>query len=462
MPTTTEDSRIASDPPPSTETPASSHATLCYPTWRLLLLILLWGLAGLPVVYAPQYSTTWWISGGILLGLALLDAASTYWLKLPTITRKVAGSLPVGVPVKIILRIANQSKRRQRVIVHDFYPPEMVADSMPAKLTLPARRWLELEYEATANQRGTMQFTGTQIVWRSRGGLWRRNTVLGTPQTVRVYPNFRNVAKYALLATDNRISQMGIRKRRRRGEGIEFHQLREYREGDSLRQVDWKATSRARRIISREYQDERDQQIIFLLDCSRRMRSHDGELSHFDHSLNALLLLTYVAMRQGDAVGLHCFGGYDRWLKPQKGHTVMNHMLNTVFDLEPTLHTADFHKLAEEVLERQNKRSLLVVLSNVRGEDKDDLLPGLKLLSRRHLVLLANLRETALDDVLEQNIDDFDDALQWAGVTEFLAAREQAQQHLRNTGAQLLDVTPNKLPVAIVNRYLDIKQANLL
>ena len=93
-------------------------------------------------------------------------------------------------------------------------------------------------------------------------------------------------------------------QRRRRGEGLEFHQLREYREGDSQRQIDWKATSRSGQLISREYQDERDQQIMLLIDCGRRMRAQDDELSHFDHVLNAALLLAYVGLRQGDAVGL--------------------------------------------------------------------------------------------------------------------------------------------------------------
>ena len=133
-------------------------------------------------------------------------------------------------------------------------------------------------------------------------GLWKKNIIQPLKSEVRNYPNFSSVMKYSLLATDQRLNQMGILKKRRRGEGLNFHQLREYRDGDSLRQIDWNATARTHKLISRDYQEERDQQIIFLVDCGRRMLAHDDQLSHFDHTLNAILLLSHVALRQGDAV----------------------------------------------------------------------------------------------------------------------------------------------------------------
>ena len=102
---------------------------------------------------------------------------------------------------------------------------------------------------------------------------------------------------------------VGAHLRRRRGEGTEFQQLREYRLGDSLRQIDWKATQRARKLISRDYQDERNQQVMLLVDTGRRMLARDDGLSHFDHVLNAALLVAYIALRQGDVVGLLAAAG---------------------------------------------------------------------------------------------------------------------------------------------------------
>jgi uncharacterized protein (DUF58 family) len=261
---------------------------------------------------------------------------------------------------------------------------------------------------------------------------------------------------------DNRLSQMGILTRRRRGEGLDFHQLREYRLGDSPRQVDWKATSRMRKLISREYQDERDQEVIFLLDCGHRMLTKDDALSHFDHTLNAILLLTYVALRQGDAVGLSTFSGEERWVAPLKGVGTMNRILNSVFDLQPSTDAPDYTKAVMNLLARHKKRSLVIVISNLRDEDSDDLLPALQLLRKRHLVLLTSMQEQALTDVLESTVEDFDDAIRVAATHDYLRYRREAFERIQASGILSMDVVPTQLSVGLVNEYLAIKSSGIL
>jgi uncharacterized protein (DUF58 family) len=279
---------------------------------------------------------------------------------------------------------------------------------------------------------------------------------------VKVYPNFAAVAQYALLATDNHLSHMGIMKKRRRGEGQDFHQLREYRAGDSLRQIDWKASARMHKAISREYQDERDQEVIFMLDCGHRMMAKDDALSHFDHTLNAILLLTYVALRQGDAVGLGSFAGANRWLPAHKGQHNVQHMLNALYDLQPTAQAPDYAQAATELLVRQKKRALVILLTNLRDEDTDDLLPALHLLRTRHLVLLASMREQALDSALGAPVDNTEDALHKAATQHYLRTREATLERIRVAGIRCLDVTPHAMSVGLINHYLDIKRSAVL
>ena len=229
-------------------------------------------------------------------------------------------------------------------------------------------------------RRGDFRFGGIELRLASPLGLWEATRYVGAENPVRVYPNFRAIARYTLLATDNRLSQIGILQARRRGEGLEFHQLREYRQGDSLRSIDWKATSRTARLIAREYQDERDQRILLLIDCGRRMGAKDGELSHFDHVLNAALLLAHVGLRQGDAVGVLAMSGEPRYLAPRKSVATIHAILNRVYDLEPTPLTSDYEAAAQDVMRRLTRRSLVVLLTNLRDEDDDAILPALKLL----------------------------------------------------------------------------------
>ena len=243
---------------------------------------------------------------------------------------------------------------------------------------------------------------------------------------------------------------------------MEFHRLRDYRAGDSLRQIDWKATSRYRRAISREYQEERDQQVMFLLDCGRKMHALDGNLSHFDYTLNALLLLANVALRQGDSVGLMTFSGEQRWLAPRKGVSTLNLLLNSIYDLSTSTAPSDYLNAALQAQRRLSKRSLIVVMSNLRDEDSEELTLALQILRRKHLVLLASLRETVLGETLDADVTSFDQALRVAATHRYLTRRRTAHERLTANGALWLDVEPAQLSVQLVNRYLDVKTSGRL
>ena len=417
-------------------------------------------LSAIPV-WLPYAITFWWFVIGMLSIVLIADAASVIRSPQLTVQRRLSNSLPLGVWCDVVLHISNRGSA-QRLEVFDHHPASVTARGLPQHLYIQARAYARFRYQVHTKKRGEIHFPYAQIRYYSKLRLWRRNINYDLPSTVRVYPNFAVITKYLLLATDNRLSQMGIRKHRRRGEGQDFHQLREYREGDALRQIDWKATSRMQKLISREYQDERDQEIMFLIDCGQRMLAQDGELSHFDHCLNAVLLLAYVALRQGDAVGLATFSGDFRWLSARKGITTINQILNTVYDLQPSTSSPDYSSAVLKFLKRQTKRSLVIVVSNLRDEDSDDMLPALTTLKRRHLVLLASMQESIVKDTLSTDVHDFDDALRLAAAHEYVSYRKQALDQLHANGVLNLDVTPDQLSVGLVNRYLDIKASGLL
>ena len=311
-------------------------------------------------------------------------------------------------------------------------------------------------------QRGEFEFPRCELRVMSPFGLWWRRRFVETSSVVRVYPNYSTISKLLAFEVDNKLQLTGVRMSRRRGEGIEFHQLRDYREGDSLRSVDWKATARMSRLIAREYQDERDQQIVFLLDTGRRMLAKDAELSHFDHALNAMLLLSYVALRQGDCAGVMTAGPQRSWLPPRKGVGTINSILNHVYDINPQPVEVDYLAAATELAVRQRRRSLVVILTNVREEDSESLFAATGLLRRRHLVILASLREGALDEVLEHPVSSFDDALSYSGANQYLEARRESQDLLRARGVFVEDCLCEQLPAAITSRYLAIKRAGML
>ena len=404
-----------------------------------------------------------WQAAMIAMGLAaLLDLGLLYRLSVPGTKRNINTSIPLGVKRTVSLTLQNSSKHRCSFELFDHFPNDIEAVGMPLKLSLAPQECVELRYQIIAKARGKLNFTGVQFHLHSRWKLWQRDLFSHLENEVHVYPNFSAIPHLNLLATDNKLSQLGIIKRPRRGEGQDFHQLREYREGDSIRQIDWKATSRIRKVISREYQDERDQEVIFLLDCGHRMRAMDNDLSHFDHTLNALLMLSYVALRQGDAVGLSTFGGINRWGKPKKGYQTVQRLLNLTYDLQPGTDAPDYTQAASDLLVRHKKRALIIILSNVRDEDSAELQATIRLLKRRHLLLLASLREKPLDEAIETPPESIDAALRSSATHHYLQQRKASLDKLVNQGAVAVDVQPQELGPALINSYLNIKSSGKL
>ena len=426
-----------------------------------------WLLAGwlalaLVAAFWPAALPVWVGAGGGLALLLALDAALLARLGTPGIEREVTHSLALGVWSRVALRVQNRSRSPLRLVATDHPPPSMRTRGLPQPLTLPAGARVEISYGVRPQERGELYFEPAELLLASPLRLWRSRRRSGGQERVRVYPNFRAVMRYSLLATEHRTRQLGVRRRPRRGEGLDFHQLREYRPGDALRQIDWKVTARLHKTISREYQDERDQQIVFLLDCGRKMHARDETLSHFDHALDAVLLLAHVGLRQGDAVGLLTFSGERRWLAPRKGSSHLQPLLNTVYDLRTSTRASDYLAAAQELMARVPKRALVVLVSNLRDEDHDEISLAARLLGRTHLVLLASMRERVLASTLAASVRTLDDALRIAATHQYLASRARVHQQLRMTGVLALDVEPQQLAVTLVNGYLDIKSRGVL
>lgn len=432
------------------------------PTRRSLILLVLWCGFAVASIFLPALLPYWRVTGYLLAVLLLTDLAWLLQNNAFRFERQVNSNLPINAWSRVSLTLANLNNSFLKLTLFDHVPAAFEFRDMPVTQTVNANQVLQLRYRVRPLQRGDAEFSGMDLLVRTPLGLWQNRIVTAHGTKVRVYPNFAEISQYTLLATDNRLSQMGVKRRQRRGEGSDFNQLREYRVGDSFKQIDWKATSRQQKLISREYHDERDQQIIFLVDCGRRMRHIEDGQAQLDQALNAMLLLTYVAIRQGDAAGFLSFAGTERWLPPDKGKRTVNRMLNQCYDLDSTTQSADYLGVARKFLGLQRRRALVVILTNTRAEDNLDLIHAIKLLSRRHFVVLADLQEPGLRRTLESPVYDIDSALLFHGVYDYLQQRKQVHENLHHTGGLCLDTTARELPVRLVNQYLDIKRSGRL
>ncbi|MGV8917384.1 MAG: DUF58 domain-containing protein [Pseudomonas sp.] len=420
-------------------------------------------LSALGVDLAPSLPGVCWGFLLALVVLGVLDALKLSRVPSPKVLRQLPGSLALGRWSEIRIILTHDLGHALTLQVFDHVPDGLSFENLPQQITVAPGEQGQLGYRLRPLSRGHFQFEQCEVSLPSTLRLWTSRRYLPLLDAPRVYPDFAHLYGGQLLAVDNWLSQMGVRQRQRRGMGLEFHQLREFREGDSLRQIDWKATARQRTPIAREYEDERDQQIVFMLDCGRRMRSQDGDLAHFDHALNACLLLSYVALRQGDAVGFSTFAGeQDRYLAPIKGSGQLNVLLNHVYDLKSTQRAADYSVAVQSLLTRQKRRALVVLVTNLRDEDDEQLLGAVKQLSRAHRLLVVSLREELLDKVRQTPVQTWQDALTYCGTVDFLNARATLHERLIAHGIPVLDARPAELGAELVSRYLGWKKAGTL
>lgn len=398
---------------------------------------------------------------GTWIAVALVDAVLAYNQSAIEVSRTVSPNLSVNRETTVAIEVRNPESRTLRLFLQDETPRFTTARGAQRRLELAAGTQALVEYQLQATRRGDGDFGDVSLLIESPFRLWELRRRKKSENPIRVFPDFAAISQYLELVSDQKSQRLGLKVRPRRGDGLEFHQLHEYHPNEGIRSIDWKATARRRSLISRQYTVERDQRVVFLLDSGSRMRAKDGALSHFDHALNAMLLLSHVALRQGDTVTLKTFGPTNVWLPELRGVGAINQLLNAVYRIQTGLQTADFVGAAEELMQQQRKRSLIVLMTNLREEDSD-LEPALNLLRRRHVVLLASLRESAVDQALATPVRSFDQALSVAGASRYLAQRKQAQAGFSKNAHVLIDCVPNQLPIKLVNSYWQLKRAGTL
>jgi uncharacterized protein (DUF58 family) len=479
------------------------------PSRRLLLLLALIGVAALAALVAgvgrPLVSLA-----TLVAVLALLAAADADYVlsrrrwraSNVRYTRRLPAAFAIGVERPVRALLEHDGDYDWTCALYDHVDSSVVATGLPQSLLLPrkkrrpagmaegprmqARAWmpeveqrreqlpgairgLETSYSVTPTRRGEISFAPAELQVRSQAGLCELRVRVGAGETRRVYPDFAEIARYAWLAGDRRLQEIGIKTFVQRGEGTDFKQLSEYRYGDSVRHIDWKATLRHDKPIVREFQDERDQRVMLLIDCGRRMRADDRRgavgTAHFDQVLNAVMLLSYVALAQGDAVGALTFGtppGEEKLFEPRKGAHTLNALMGELYGVQPTPSHSDYVAAAQDLLRRQAKRALVIVITNFRDEDGSELGLALKLLRQRHLVLLASVRERIIGELISQPLSSGNAAFDVASAHLYEQSRRDAFRRLSARDALMVDAEPERLGIELVNRYHAVKRAGMI
>lgn len=432
---------------------------------RRLLYLLSLGL--LPLVlglWFPGVSQLGIVFNFAVGAFAAIDLIMTARKSSIEITREVAGTLSVGAKNPVSLLVQNRSKEPIQLEICDDYPQPAEVFDMPQSAKLGPWKEYEFQYLVKPHQRGRAEFSRVHFRYPSRFGLWWIRGERELVSEVNIYPDIRAVNEYELMAQKNRLSEMGLKMHRLRGQGSEFERLRDYRFEDELRHVDWKATAKHNRLISREFNVERNQNIVILLDSGRTMRNESDGISHLDRGLNAAIMLSYIALGQGDNVALTAFSSQiERATKAVRGKPGVQTIVRHTFDLEATPDVADYALAVEDMRRRHRKRSLVILITHVVDEQHlTSVGQYFRTLVSPHLVLCVFLRDPAMSRLANKvPVGDLE-SFHVAGAAEMLAAHTKQVAKLRESGVLVLETLPEHLTADVINQYLEVKARQLM
>jgi len=351
--------------------------------------------------------------------------------------------------------------RRLPIWLRDEPPPTFgiaEADRVLAATVRPGEP-VTLVYQLRPPRRGDYAFGDLHLRWGSALGLLRRQARFPAAAPVKVYPNLADVRKYDLLLRQNRLWELGLRNARLFGSGSEFERLRDYQPDDEYRRINWKATARRGKPITIEYETERSQNLLAVLDTGRMMRSPVGEVAKLDYAVNSVLLLTFVAAQKGDRVGLLTFA--DRpgaWLTPRSGKGQFLRMLELLYAVDSEPVEPDYTAALAYLSARQTRRSLVLLFTDLTGSiTTEALVAQLSRLARRHLPLLVTIRDPTVQRLARAPIVDSRSLHERTIAEQLLEERRLTLDQLRARGVLTLDVAADELSVAVIDKYLELK-----
>jgi uncharacterized protein (DUF58 family) len=273
-----------------------------------------------------------------------------------------------------------------------------------------------------------------------------------------------DVRRYDLLLRRNRLQELGLRRSRVFGEGTEYERLREYLPDDEYRRIDWKATAKRNRPITIEYQTERSQHVLAVVEVGRMMRSAVGRMAKLDFVINAVLFLAYVATGKGDKVGLMTFADQvEQFIAPRGGRGQFYRLLESLYGVKAQPAEPDYGRAFSYLATKQRKRALVIIFTDLSGGlSMQSLVRHASLLARKSLPLVVTISDPDVHRAAERMPQNSLDVYQRAAAIELLDERRIALESLTRQGVQTLDVPANHLSMDVINRYLELKGRMLL
>ncbi len=451
--------------PPPVEMLAQPHGRFGGGAGPRMLLLAGVGLAWIiPALWNRTFLWAMLLWDGLLLLAFLGD-----WLRLPrpkqlTLRREWRSALSIGVAADVNFSVTNNSSIDLWVGAYDELPISTWHTNLAITLTVPAGATQSINYVYTPGTRGDLHTGKVFLRYRSGFLMAERWAVADMHQVVRVYPNFEHARKHSVYLARSRQIELQMRMMRLRGVGSDFESLREYREGDELRNVCWTATARRGKLVSKTFRVERSQAVWVVLDCGRLMRARTDGYSKLDRAVDAALVLAQLAIYSGDRVGLLAYGrAVKQRVLPGRGAAQMRHIVEQLAVVREEAPEADHVRAAASLLSLQKQRGLIIWISDLAETAMTpEVIEAAGQMLSRHLLLFIAIAQPELKVRARQSPASATAMYEVVAAQEMVYRRELLLGRLRERGALCMEVEPSRISAAVLNQYLTVKERNLV
>ena len=405
------------------------------------------------------------LAGSLLLTLLLTCAVLVDVVLIPrdalSARRKVPPILRQAQSFQVELTLFNQSETSASLEAVDSPPIEFTGSAKLLVLRLPPKQETIQTYSLKSYQRGSFEFGA--VFYRITGplGLIQRQSKIGLPQQVQVLPDMTGEGSRDLQLALAGAIQSGRRKSPRRGEGREFESLREHQHDDDFRHIDWKASAKRGKLISRQYETERDQRLMILLDTGRLMSPRIGDYRKLDYAINASVHLAQIALHKGDLVGYAIFNDeLTAYAEPKKGQAQMSHFVRNLTSLQPTRLESDYAAVFHHVLRHCSRRTLIVCFTDLGdAPSANRLLQAALPLMPRHLPVIVTVSNSEVLAVTRKVPENEFEVYRHVAAMEIWNDYQRTLLGLRSRGVATVSVPAQELSTAAINEYLRIKES---
>ncbi|MCC5827915.1 MAG: DUF58 domain-containing protein [Phycisphaeraceae bacterium] len=432
---------------------------MALPTPRLILLFVI--PAVIAVLAGPNLGFAVVMGcSGLLLALAVCDAflaPNRRSLVLKPVQRE---QLSLNEWNAWEIEVINQADRDLTILIRVDLPLHLKAREDPLAIMIKPHSRATARIDLMPMRRGLMELGNLTVRVSGPLGLVTRQITYRHRAEIRIYPSIESLRRFELQVYRHERTEIGKMRSRFRGHGGEFDSLREYVPGDPTAAIAWKASARRGKLMTRDFQVERSQNLLIMLDCGRLMTTMVGELSRLDYAIQASLLLAHVAARQGDRVGLIGFSDKIECQVPaSRGRAAVGAIYEALYRLEPRLRESDYDAACRFLSLRHRRRSLIVFFTDVIDSiTSDSVLAHTMRFARHHLPVCVTFRHEDLLAIADSPPRSSRELYRQAVGMDLLDARNEALLTMKRNGVDVLDVSPRSLNAEVVQKYLDIKR----